>query len=91
MRLVGALEKELFVSESESILAYTAANAIEAHALAAFLANEGIEARVLGEALQGAFSGIDAGNLDTVEVWVAAEDREKAEPLIEQWRQEYDE
>ena len=79
------------MSDSDSILAYTAASAVEAHALAAFLANEGIEARVLGEALQGAFSGIDAGNLDTVEVWVSTKDREKAEPLIEQWRQEYDE
>lgn len=77
-------------TDSESILAYTAENAVEAHALAAFLANEGIETRVLGEALQGAFSGLDAGQLDTVEVWVAAADREKAEPLIEQWRQEYD-
>ena len=77
-------------ADSESILAYTAESSVEAHALAAFLANEGIETRVLGEALQGAFSGIDSGNLDTVEVWVAADDRAKAEPLIEQWRQEYD-
>jgi hypothetical protein len=45
----------------------------------------------LGEALQGAFGGIEAGTLDTVEVWVAAADRAKAEPLIDQWRQEYDE
>jgi len=79
------------VSESDSILAYEAANAIEAHALAAFLANEGVEARVLGEALRGAFGGIEAGTLDTVEVWVAAVDRAKAEPLIDQWRREYDE
>ena len=79
------------MSDSDSILAYEAANAIEAHALVAFLANEGVEARVLGEALQGAFGGIEAGTLDTVEVWVAAADRAKAEPLIDQWRQEYDE
>lgn len=79
------------MSDSDSILVYTAGNAIEAHALAAFLANEGIEARVLGEALQGAFGGIDAGTLDTVELWVSTADRAKAEPLIEQWRQEYDE
>ena len=78
------------MSDSESILAYEAGNAIEARALAAFLANEGIEARVLGEALQGAFGGIEAGSLDTVEVWVPAADRARAEPLIEQWRQEYD-
>jgi hypothetical protein len=84
-------QKEFSVSDSDSILAYETANAIEAHALVAFLANEGVEARVLGEALQGAFGGIEAGTLDTVEVWVAAADRAKAEPLIEQWRQEYDE
>ena len=47
-------------SELPPILAYEAANAIEAHALVAFLANEGVEARVLGEALQGAFGGIEA-------------------------------
>ncbi len=29
-----------------------------------FLENEGVEARVLGEALQGAFGGIEAGTLD---------------------------
>jgi hypothetical protein len=84
-------QKEFVVSDSDSILAYETANAIEAHALVAFLANEGVEARVLGEALQGAFGGIEAGTLDTIEVWVAAADRAKAEPLIEQWRQEYDE
>ena len=63
------------MSDSDSILAYEAANGIEARALVAFLANEGIEARVLGEALQGAFGGIEAGTLDTVEVWVSAVDR----------------
>jgi hypothetical protein len=84
-------QKEFSVSDSDSILAYETANAIEAHALVAFLANEGVEARVLGEALQGAFGGIEAGTLDTVEVWVAAADRAKAQPLIDQWRQEYDE
>jgi hypothetical protein len=90
--LVPAItRKEFFVSDSDSILVYTAGNAIEARALAAFLANEGIEARVLGEALQGAFGGIDAGTLDTVELWVSMADRDKAAPLIEQWRQEYDE
>jgi hypothetical protein len=78
------------VSDSDSILAYEAANSIEARALVAFLANEGVEARVLGEALQGAFGGIEAGTLDTVEVWVSAADRARAEPLIAQWRQEYD-
>ena len=59
--------------------------------MAAFLANEGVEARVLGEASQGAFAGIDAGNLDTIEVWVPAKDRDAAQPLIDQWRAEYDE
>ena len=88
---LAPVRKEFSVSESDSILAYEAANSIEARALVAFLANEGVEARVLGEALQGAFGGIEAGTLDTVEVWVATADRAKAEPLIEQWRQEYDE
>jgi len=73
---------------SDSILAYRASNAIEARSLAAHLANAGINARVLGESLQGAYAGIDVGGLNTPEVWVAAGDRKLAEPLISAWRTE---
>src|SRR5687767_6462910 len=76
------------MATSAPILAYRARDAIKARALAAHLANAGIEAQVLGEFLHGAYAGIHAGGMNIAEVWVAAEDRPAAEPIIEQWRQE---
>jgi hypothetical protein len=52
------------------------------------LGEEGIDARVLGEALQGAYAGIALGGMDRPEVWIAGADRAAAEPLIAAWRAE---
>jgi hypothetical protein len=77
------------LKDSDPILEYRAASAVEAHALVAHLENEGIEARVLGEPLQGAYAGIRMGGMDLPEVWVASKDREAAEPVIAAWRAEH--
>jgi hypothetical protein len=71
------------------ILVYRAASAVEAHALVAHLADQGIEARVLGEPLQGAYAGIHLGGMELPEVWIADKDRDAAEPLIAAWRTEH--
>ena len=77
------------MEDSDAILAYQATNAVEAHALVAYLANAGIDARVLGESLQGAYAGIRLGDMDLPEVWVAGKDRDAAEPLIASWTDEH--
>jgi hypothetical protein len=77
------------VDDSDSILAYRAASAVEAHALVAHLANAGISSRVLGESLQGAYAGIKLGGMDLLEVWVAGKDRVAAESLIAAWQAEH--
>ena len=71
---------------SESILVYRTADAIEARALAAHMAGVGIEARVLGESLQGAYAGIHVGGMNAAEVWIPAADRDAAELIISDWQ-----
>jgi hypothetical protein len=73
------------VKDSDAILAYRAASAVEAYALVAHLEDEGIEARVLGEPLQGAYGGINAGGMNSVEVWISSINRTEAESMIDQW------
>jgi Putative prokaryotic signal transducing protein len=72
---------------SDLILAYHACDSVEARALAARFADAGIDAQVLGESLQGAYGGINAGNLNSVEVWIPSADRSEAESVIAEWRQ----
>ena len=78
------------MKDPDAILAYRAAGAVEAHALVCHLANAGIDSRVLGESLQGAYAGIRLGGMDLPEVWVAGKDRNAAEPVIAAWRAEHD-
>jgi hypothetical protein len=75
-------------TSTDTILAYQASDFVEAHSLAVHLGEEGIDARVLGEALQGAYAGIALGGMDRPEVWIAGADRAAAEPLIAAWRAE---
>jgi hypothetical protein len=77
------------MKDSDAILAYQATSAIEAHALVACLANAGIDARVLGESLQGGYAGLDLGGMNLPEVWVAGKDRELAAPIISAWQAEH--
>ncbi len=60
-------------------------NSIEAHLVKIMLAGEGIEARVLGDYLQGGVGELPA--LGTLAVQVPEDQAEKARALIEAWRQ----
>lgn len=71
---------------SGELLVYRTANQIEARALAAALEEGGVDAHVLGEALQGGYGGVFAGGLNELEVWINADDRDRAEQIIADWR-----
>lgn len=62
---------------------YEAANAIEAHMLVDLLKQEGIEAHIQGEALQGAVGEIPAAGL--VRLVAAEDDHAAARAVIERW------
>ena len=85
----GSTLESSTMEDSDAILAYRAASAVEAHALVAHLANAGVDSRVLGESLQGAYAGIRLGGMDLPEVWVAGKDCVAAEPIIAAWQAEH--
>lgn len=62
---------------------YQPANAIEGHMLADLLRQQGIDATVLGEHLQGAVGELPAAGL--VRLMVAEEDHSRAREIIERW------
>ncbi len=63
-------------------------NSIEAHLVKILLTGEGIEARVLGDYLQGGVGELPA--LGTLQVQVREEDEARARAVIERWQQERD-
>jgi hypothetical protein len=81
-------QEEQKLSVDDAFLAYRASSSIEARSLAAYLDEGGVEAHVLGEALQGGYGGINVGSMNSVEVWVPGSQRESAESLVLTWRQE---
>lgn len=80
--------EEHVLSADDAFLAYRASSSIEARSLAAYLDEAGVEAHVLGEALQGGYGGINVGSMNSVEVWVPGSQRPTAESLVATWRQE---
>lgn len=62
---------------------YEPANTPEAHMLVHLLAQSGIAAHILGEALQGAVGELPAGNI--IRLMVADKDYERARELLLQW------
>jgi Putative prokaryotic signal transducing protein len=62
---------------------YSPANAAEAHMLAHLLGQNGIEAHIHGEALQGAAGELPAGNL--LQLLVPDDDYDRARALIRDW------
>lgn len=62
---------------------YEASNAVEAHMILDLLQQEGLNAHIQGEHLQGAMGGLPAGGL--VRVVVAEDDYGKARELVERW------
>ncbi len=80
--------EEQNLSLDDAFLAYRASSSIEARSLAAYLDEAGVEAHVLGEALQGGYGGIIVGSMNSVEVWVPGSQREATESLVATWRHE---
>lgn len=66
------------------VTVYRTADSLNAHALAAQLVDEGIDARVVGDFLSGAYGGV-TGTMTQVEVWIPAAQRDQAAPLIARW------
>jgi hypothetical protein len=85
---MGMRLEEHELSGAEAYLAYRASSSVEARSLAAYLDEAGVEAHVLGEALQGGYGGINVGSMNAVEVWVSGPQRQIAESLVATWRQE---
>jgi hypothetical protein len=77
------------VNDPEAIVAYRAANSIEARSLAMQLDDAGIEAHVVGESIYEAYPGIRLSPQSPVEVWVSPEDAEAAKSIVDAWRQEH--
>lgn len=67
------------------VTVYRTADSLNAHALAAQLVDEGIDARVVGDFLSGAYGGV-TGMMTQVEVWIPAAQGDQAAPLIARWR-----
>src|SRR5262245_26863905 len=64
----------------------TTVNPAEAHLWHNVLAEEGIESEVVGDFLEGALGGTDAGR---VEVWVRREDLERAQAVLDEHQKEH--
>lgn len=64
-------------------------NSVEVRSLAMHLEDAGIESRVLGDFLDGAYAGINIGGMTERELWVAAKDRPAAQAIIAQWVKDY--
>jgi hypothetical protein len=77
------------VSLADEALVFKAQNAIEARALAAHLSGAGVDAHVVGGALDNVF-GLPNLEASSAEVWVRGEDRGAAEEIIDAWRREHE-
>jgi hypothetical protein len=60
-------------------------DALEAHALAAELNEEGIDAHVVGDYLSGGL-GLTVGTTNLAELWVPESDEARARELLAKWR-----
>lgn len=67
------------------VTVYRTSDPLDAHALAAQLVDEGIDAHVVGDFLNGGL-GLTVGNTSQAEVWVPTPDRRAAAALVTQWR-----
>lgn len=65
---------------------YAAGDAIEAHAAAAVLQDEGIAVQVVGEMLESVKGGIPFGEPTAPRLWVVSADAQRANQLLAQWQ-----
>jgi hypothetical protein len=75
--------------DPEAIVAYRAANSVEARALVMHLEDSGISAHIVGEPLYDAYAGLNFTGVAPIEVWIAPTDKEVAKPVIDAWRAEF--
>ena len=65
---------------------YTARDEMDAHFVKGLLEQEGIEARVLGEALESAFGTLPLSAKSLPGVYVREEDVARATPIVDEYR-----
>ena len=70
---------------SDLAVVFRTDDAVEAHALAGYLSNAGIEARVVGDFLDSAYPGLHLGGRAKIEVWIPTAQRAEAAPLVGGW------
>ena len=76
------------MTDSDVVEVYSAANLPEAHQVKNLLQDEGIQARVVGEALQTGAGELPIGWTTAPRLWVAQADCERARQIIDEWEQE---
>ncbi|MFK7821487.1 MAG: DUF2007 domain-containing protein [Planctomycetaceae bacterium] len=73
---------------SKLIEVYSAANSPEAHLLVSRLADDGIPARIVGEALGTGAGELPVGYATSPRIWVHEEHAERARDLVLDWEEE---
>jgi hypothetical protein len=76
------------MTDSDAVEVYSAANLLEAHQVKNVLQDEGIAAKVVGEALQTAAGELPIGWTTAPRLWVAQADYETARQIIDNWERE---
>jgi hypothetical protein len=71
------------MDDSDIIEVYSAANSIEAYAMANALKAAGVRARVVGDQLE---TGVPFGQTMTPRIWVLRKDEAHARTLLKEWK-----
>jgi hypothetical protein len=71
------------------VVVYRTFDSVEANALAGSLEQSGVDAHVVGDFLDGGYPGLRLGGNAAVEIWVPADQRDVAAPLLAAWVAEH--
>jgi hypothetical protein len=71
------------------VVVYRTFDSVEANALAGHLEQAGVAAHVIGDFLEGPYPGLRLGGSAAVEIWIPANQREAAVPLLDAWVAEH--
>jgi hypothetical protein len=74
------------MDDSDIVEIYSAANSIEAYAMANALKAAGVKARVVGDMLGTAAGGLAVGEPIAPRVWIRRQDEAHARGLLKQWK-----
>jgi hypothetical protein len=74
------------MDDSNLVEIYSAANSIDAYAMANALKASGIKARVLGEFLEMGAGGLPVGQSTAPKVWIRKDEEHRARELLRQWK-----